>query len=111
MMRALAILLSLIGATLVHAATVPVTACGQVVGSRETVRFVADGNRYAGLFSYEGAHVSRSHLTGSAGADLATFLAPRVVATTCDHSAGLVPIDPQGVFDLTGPPWGVCSGD
>jgi hypothetical protein len=84
---------------------------GATVHDVKAIRLVADGNRYAGLFSYEGAHVSRSHLTGNAGADIATYLAPRVVATTCDHSAGLVPVGSQGVFDLTGPPWGVCTGD
>lgn len=77
----------------------------------KAVGLVADDNRYAGLFSYEGARVSRSHLTSNAGADIATLLAPRVVTTTCDQSAGLIVIDPGGVFDLTGPPWGVCSGD
>jgi len=84
---------------------------GVTVDELRAVGLIADGNRYAGVFSYDEARIVRSHLTGNGGADIATLMPPRVRTTVCDHSAGLVVVNPSGIFGLTGPPWGVCSGD
>jgi hypothetical protein len=82
-----------------------------VISSVRATSLIADDNRYVGVFSYEGARLSRSHATGNAAADLASEYAPNVVATVCGHSAGLILIESKGIYGATGPPWGVCSGD
>jgi hypothetical protein len=74
-------------------------------------RVTADGNRYAGFVSYAGARLSSCHATGNAVIDVTTELRPRVAATTCDHSAALEETGQPGIYEPTGPPWGVCAGD
>jgi hypothetical protein len=79
--------------------------------SLRALRLTSDDNRYIGLLSYGGARVSASHLTGNALVDVTTEDPPRVVATVCEHSATLVETGQLGLYDPSGPPWGVCSLD
>lgn len=72
---------------------------------------VADDNRYAGVLSYAGATLIASHVTGNTVIDVATEKRPRVVRTVCGLSAVLEETGEPGIYDPTGPPWGVCTDD
>jgi hypothetical protein len=82
-----------------------------VFESLRAMRLVSDDNRYLGLLAYRGARLSSSHFTGNGGVDVASELAPRASATTCDHSAALEETPDPGVYEPTGPPWGICTAD
>jgi hypothetical protein len=75
------------------------------------VRVTADDNLDVGLLSYERARITYSHATGNTVADITSEAPPRVAHTVCDHSAELVETDTPGLYEATGPPFGVCSGD
>jgi hypothetical protein len=93
-----------------------VDASGNTIGvsvfdSLRATRLTSDGNRNIGVLAYERARLSSSHVTASGGVDIASELRPRVTATTCDRSAALEETSEPGVYEPTGPPWGVCAGD
>ena len=93
-----------------------VDASGNTIGvsvfdSLRATRLTADGNRSLGVLAYESARLASSHVTGSGTVDITSELRPRVTATTCDRSAALEETAQPGIYEPTGPPWGVCAGD
>jgi hypothetical protein len=79
--------------------------------SARATRLTADGNRYLGLLSYRKARISTSYLTGSGAADVVSEDRPRVSHSTCGRSAALEETAQPGLYEPSGPPWGVCSAD
>ena len=79
--------------------------------SLRATRLVSDDNRYVGLLSYAGAKLTASHMTGNTVVDITTERRPRLRDTVCGRSAVLQETGQPGIYDPTGPPWGVCTGD
>ena len=107
---------SLFGIAALKARVKDVDTSGNSIGvtvfdNLRATRLTSDGNRYAGVLSYEKARIASSHATGNAVVDITTEAPPRVTTTVCDHSAALEETGQPGIYAPTGPPWGVCSGD
>ena len=115
-LRSIALRENVYGVTASKVRLTDVDTSGNVIGvsafdSVRALRLTSDDNRYLGLLSYARARVSQSHLTGNPGQDITTEDPPRVSRTVCEHSAALVETGQPGIYDPSGPPWGVCSGD
>jgi hypothetical protein len=107
---------NLLGVTASKARLKDMDTSGNTIGvsvfeSLRAVRLTSDDNRYLGLLSYLGARLTDSHLLGNTTADIVTEDAPRLVDTICEHSATLIETPQPGIYEPSGPPWGVCSSD